>query len=437
MLQDAEKKKVIKSISDLKRVVTAADVSTHTGLPVLLASQALNQIASETGGHLAVSTTGDVVYSFAPGFSNAYITHGVRRILEKTSEKVFKAAFFLLKISFGIMLIISFFIIVMTVVILFLSQKSQDRNNNNTRGRGPRFTYIDYMILRDWFAFLFRLQQQQRVTYDYNRPSVVKREKANFLLDCFSFLFGDGNPNEGLDEKRWQLIAKVIKQHHNVITAEQLAPYTGADPKNEDAVLPVLVRFNGKPQVTETGNIIYTFPALAVTGGKEHLDPAPPFLREFKWKFTEVDPVNLKPVYLIAASNFLGSWLLFLLLHSSHAPSTTALFTAMAAYGTLFVLVPLVRFFVIKHLNKGVDQRNAQRAAHAELLLSPAPELRKKIAESRDYRMRDQLIEKSNAVYTTEKASLDQEDELERHFNKPGETFDARPEQTFDARPGD
>lgn len=432
MLQDADKKKVIRSISELGRIVTAADVSTRTGLPVLLASQALNQIASETGGHLAVSKSGDLVYSFSMGFGNAYLTHGLRQFFEKATEQLLKLAFFLLKISFGIMLIISFFIVVIAVVIFFLSQKNQNRTQ---RGR-IRYRYIDYMILRDCFYFLFQPGQQQRVKYDYSRSSVMKREKANFLLDCFSVLFGDGNPNEGIDEKRWQLIAKVIKQHDNVITAEQLAPYTGADPRDEDAVLPVLVRFNGKPELTETGNIIYTFPSLAATSGVEdHVSP-PPFLREFKWKFTELDPQNLKPVYLIAAMNFLGSWLLFLFFHSANAPSMTALFTAMACYGTLFILVPLVRWFVIGHLNKQIEKRNAQRAAQAEALLSPTEELKKKIVESREYRMRSQLIGTANVIYTTEKASLDQEDELERQF-KPGDTFDARPEQTFDARPGD
>ena len=49
------------------------------------------------------------------------------------------------------------------------------------------------------------------------------------------------------------------------MTAEQLAPYTGADPTNEDGALPALVRFNGTPEVTDDGHILYTFPALQVS----------------------------------------------------------------------------------------------------------------------------------------------------------------------------
>src|SRR5262245_58004927 len=222
MLQASEKKKVTRAIGDLGRRVTAADVSTKTGLPVLVVSQALNQVASETGGHLLVSQAGDIVYSFQPGYANVYLAHGLKRILEKTIEHIFKLAYFLLRISFGVMLILSFFIIVLTFFVLFFADRGQS-GKRRKKEQESRFEFLNYLILQDVFQYF---ANPPRVAYDYNKPTVRKREKANFLLDCFSFLFGDGNPNEGIDEKRWQLIAKVIKQHNNVITSEQLAPYT-------------------------------------------------------------------------------------------------------------------------------------------------------------------------------------------------------------------
>ncbi len=424
MLQVEEKKKVTKSIGDLGRRVTAADVATKTGLPVLVVSEALNQIASETGGHLAVSTGGDVVYSFAPGFSNTYLTRGVARFFERFFEELFKVGFYLVKISFGIMLILSLAIIIITIMILFFSQKtSQNRRNDNDDFR-INFNFFDYLIFRD-LLYYFTYRAPHTVVYDYNRPTVRKPSKSNFLLNCFSFLFGDGDPNEGLDEKRWQLIAKVIKQHNNVVTSEQLAPYLGSDPKNEDAVLPVLVRFNGKPEVSDSGNIIYTFPSLANTAGGVHNELAPPFLKEFPRKFTEVESGGLVPVYIISAINFAGAWFLWFLLHSSSAPNISLLYNALAVYGTLFLVIPLFRKLWINAENKKIEKRNKQRAEYSEALRSPTPELKKKIAESREYRMRDQRITQGSVVYTTEKESLDQEDDLERKF-KSGE-FDASP----------
>ncbi|MBX9568833.1 MAG: hypothetical protein K2X77_08050 [Candidatus Obscuribacterales bacterium] len=424
MLQVDEKKKVTKSIGDLGRRVTAADVATKTGLPVLVVSEALNQIASETGGHLAVSTTGDVVYSFAPGFSNTYLTRGVARFFERFLEELFKILYYMVKISFGIMLVLSLAIIIITIMILFFSQKSSGNRRSDDEEFRMNFNFFDYLIFRD-LLYYFTYRSPHTVVYDYNRPTVRRQSKSNFLLNCFSFLFGDGDPNEGLDEKRWQVIAKVIKQHNNVVTSEQLAPYLGTDPKNEDAVLPVLVRFNGKPEVTEAGNIVYTFPSLASTAGGAHTDMAPPFLKEFPWKFTEVESGGLVPVYIIAAINFGGAWFLWFLLHASSAPNIALLYNALAIYGTLFLVIPLIRKLWLNGENKKIEKRNSQRAKYAEDLRSPSPELKKKIAESREYRMRDQRITQGTVVYTTEKESLEQEDDLERQF-KDG-TFDASP----------
>ena len=87
-------------------------------------------------------------------------------------------------------------------------------------------------------------------------------KKPNFLMNVFSYLFGNGDPNQKFEELEWQTIAKVIEVNQGVVTAEMLAPYAGEDPKDEDWMVHVLTRFNGMPEVTENGGIVYTFPAF-------------------------------------------------------------------------------------------------------------------------------------------------------------------------------
>jgi hypothetical protein len=111
MLQAADKKKVTKTISDLGRRLTAADVSTKSGLPVLVVSQVLNQIAADINGRMAASQQGGVVYSFSLGFANVYLARGLRRFLETCGEHLFKVFCFAMGISFGVVLMILFFII--------------------------------------------------------------------------------------------------------------------------------------------------------------------------------------------------------------------------------------------------------------------------------------------------------------------------------------
>lgn len=407
MIQTEQKKTVLKAIDELGRRVTAADVAAKTGLPVLVATSELNNVALETNGHLEVSKTGDIAYSFSPAFQAAYLTKGFQRNLEFIFEKLLSAAYFLLKISFGVMLVVSFIIILILIIAVMLAMQSRDRDDDRG-GFDFNFSFFDYMILRDllcWGTY------SSASTYvDYDRPTSFSPKRSNFLLNCFSFLFGDGNPNAHLSERQWQLVAQTIKKHGNVITAEQLAPYTGADPHNEDGVLPVLVRFNGKPEVTDDGHILYTFPALQITVARSTAVTQPFFLQEFPWRFTTTDAGSLTPVYILALVNFFGSW--WLLLQSRYIPllmELHALIVALVIYGTFFVIVPLGRWAVLQYLNRRIEARNQKRKTAADLLSNPDADLIKKLSQAQAYRLQDTQINQSDIVYTSDKDLLEQE----------------------------
>jgi len=400
----ADKKLVIKVIDDLGRHVTPADVATKTGLPILATTATLNQVAAETGGHLEVGKTGDVAYRFNLGFQNAYLAKGFMRILNMIGDKTFQIAYFLLKISFGIMLILSFLIVIGLIIVIML-RGSGDRD----RGRGIDidFDFFDYLIFRDLFWWGTQ-STWQRDPYRYDRRGV---RKDNFLLGCFSFLFGDGNPNNDLDERRWAAIAETIRNNDGVVTVEQLAPFTGTDPKNEDGVLPALVRFNGKPEVTESGNIVYTFPSMQVsTKGDIRENTRPIFLKENKWKFTEAPADSLIPVYLLAGFNFFGSlWLWNAVAHSAEFYPLLPLINCLVVYGTFFVGVPIVRYLVQLWRNQRIDTRNVTRQGYAAKVSHPDGQLKTKLSEAKEFQIKAERLSSRDAVYTTEKELLDQQ----------------------------
>jgi hypothetical protein len=93
----------------------------------------------------------------------------------------------------------------------------------------------------------------------------------NFFESVFSFVFGDGDPNEGLEDLRWKSIGECISNKGGVVSAEELAPFLDVPPYSEDTqtdesfVLPVLLRFDGHPEVDDKGNILYRFPSLQRT----------------------------------------------------------------------------------------------------------------------------------------------------------------------------
>jgi hypothetical protein len=288
------------------------------------------------------------------------------------------------------------------------------------------------MILRDilWWN---SARNYQPVRYDYNQPTIRQRSKSSFLLNCFSFLFGDGDPNEGLQEKQWQVIAQVIKKHNNVVTAEQLAPYTGADPKNEDGVLPVLVRFNGRPEVTRSGNIVYVFESLQLTAADQKMAPSPPaYLQEFPWKFTNVPDGELLPVYIVSGFNVAGAYVLWNLAHTTVLetptgealsliqafPALETLLFVLLGYGIAFITVPIIRAIFNAIKNKGIDARNVERFRHAQIIQHPTPEVAQKLAEAREYQLTSRKLTDKDIVFTTETDSREQDDDLSDQFKQ-------------------
>jgi hypothetical protein len=250
-------------------------------------------------------------------------------------------------------------------------------------------------------------------------------------------LFGDGDPNEGLEEKRWQLIAQVIKKYGNVVTAEQLTPYLDPKRSNEDAVLPVLVRFNGRPEVTESGNMVYVFDSLATVAADQAVQP-PQYLQEFPWKFSNVPQSELVPVYVVAGLNFLGAWTVWQFFSHLRVPAATdpsiavavgaqaahtlspllTLTAVLCAYGTLFVSVPIIRIIINYMRNQRIEQRNLRRFRAAQVVANPSPELEKKLSEARTYKPAARRLTDQDIVYSTDKDALDQPDALSEQFSE-------------------
>lgn len=404
---EEQKRSIIKAVNDLGRKVSVADVATKTGLPILVVASELNEVAAETNGHLQVSTAGDIVYKFDFGFQNNYLAQGIARVVEQIAQAILRIGFFLLRISFGIMLILSLLVVVLLFVVIIFSV-NRGGDSRDDRGFDFDFNYFDFMILRDllWWNAYSSFPQQQ----GYDGVVAAKQNKGNFLYNCFSFLFGDGNPNISLEERRWQLVAQVIRENGGVVVAEQLAAYTDAKPNDEDGVLPVLVRFDGRPEVTDTGNLVYLFPSLQVSATSGGAGRLPPYLLERAWSFSNLAASDLMPVGFLAAVNFLGSW--WLLAEASRIPFLLALMPLLlllVTYGTLFTLIPFIRWLAIKFLNHRIAKRNAGREQVALLVKQPPEKLAKKLSETSGFKTKLKQISADDVAYTTDKDMLEQQ----------------------------
>jgi hypothetical protein len=418
---DKKQEKVIDAIRSLNLHVTAPDVSVKTGLAVQESTWFLNKVASETNGVLEVGSDGTIFYKFAPTFQTTYLLTGIRKFLATVGRGLFDVVYYLVRISFGIMLILSLLAIVcliaLVIIAVFTGLKvaSGDSGGGGDIDVGDGFgilEWIDFRFIADLFYWDF-----YGGAYNYNQPKTDvyeiqgKASKGNFLLNCYSFLFGDGNPNRGIEDYRWETIATFIRHRRGVVTAEEITPYLHCDPDLENSMLPVLVRFNGQPEVSETGNIVYVFPQLtSVPKGAER--EVPPFLEERQWDFSSVPVTSMLIVCGLSILNFAGSYWLFKHLASFHGvlQPYTWLIDILLAYSTFFLFFPIVRYIALIVVNSFITVRNQFRAKLSNKLADPDETLTLKLQEAHSIRLGiAKTIQPAQVVYTTERDALEQE----------------------------
>ncbi|MDJ0737732.1 MAG: hypothetical protein QNJ47_27370 [Nostocaceae cyanobacterium] len=403
---------IMQAVEKLGYRVTVGDVATQAGLNVEVASQGLLALASDAGGHLQVAESGDIVYQFSRNFRNVLRNKYLRLQLQEWWQKVWKVLFYLIRISFGILLIASIILIYVTIIIIITSSQS-DRDNDDRGGNfGGGFFYFP-----DLFWYL------SPNYYDTRYPEERREQKSqmNFFEAVFSFLFGDGNPNANLEERRWQEIGAVIRNHGGAVVAEQIAPYLdnlgeGYAQEYEDYMLPVLTRFNGKPQVSPEGQIVYYFPELQVSVSKVRRNSVRAYLEEFPWRFSAASSGQILLSAGLGVVNFVGALVLGSLLQDGTVAAeigglvgfVQGIYWLLLAYGVGFLGVPLVRYFWIQWRNGKITGRNRARVYRANQLAKADVELQQKIAFARQF-AGEKVIGKEDLVYSSDKDLLEQE----------------------------
>jgi hypothetical protein len=413
---------IMKAVEQLDYRTTIGDLAAHVGMDVRLAERELLALASEAGGHLQVAQSGDIVYQFPQNFRAVLRQKFFRLQLQQWWEKIWRILFYLIRISFGIILIVSIVLIFVTIFIILssLNRDGDNRSSGNSRSGGGIFFMPHFWWGPDLFWFFdpnYRSYQQRR----QQRVSSGDRDEMNFFEAVFSFLFGDGNPNANLEERRWQEIAATIRNARGAVVAEQIAPYLddlGADydRENEDYMLPVLTRFNGRPEVSPDGQIVYHFPELQVRASRTQNRSTSDFLQEFRWQFSHASSGQIVLASGLGGVNIVGALMLGYLLRGGAIASTlgglvafvASIYWLLLGYGVAFLGVPLIRYFWIQWRNEKIERRNQERQSRAIALNQASPELHKKLNYAEKFAA-ETTIDSQDLAYTTETDLVEQE----------------------------
>ncbi|MBD2629140.1 hypothetical protein [Trichormus variabilis] len=420
---------IMRSVEQLGYRVTVGDVATQAGLNLAEANQGLLALASDAGGHLQVAESGDIVYKFPQNFRTILRNKYLQLRLQEWWKKVWGVLFYLIRISFGIFLIASIALITVTIIIIITAANS-DRDNDNRSGSSRGFNFFFFPDLFWYFSPDYRQQSQER------REQRGEESDLNFFEAVFSFLFGDGNPNANLEERRWQEIATVIRNNKGAIVAEQIAPYLDDlgekyQQEYEDYMLPVLVRFNGQPQVSADGQIVYYFPELQVRASKKKRQSIAPYLEEFPWRFSAASSGKIMLSAGLGVLNFVAALILGSLLKDGTAAAqigglvgfVQGIYWLLLAYGAGFLGIPLLRYFWIQWRNGKIAAGNRQRIERARLLANADSALQKKIAFASEFAT-EKIIGKEDSVYSSETDLLEQEFEQVKKQNRLDESKD-------------
>lgn len=410
---------IAKSVERLNYRVTPGDVAAQAGLDINTAQQGLLTLASDAGGHMQVAESGDVVYLFPRNFRAVARNKYWQLRLQESWQKIWRVLFYLIRVSFGVILIVSISIMVVAIAaILIAMNSSRDSNNNSgysnrSYGGGGFIFYPRFWLGPDIFWFF----SPNYGSYQRQRRQPAAQNQMNFFEAIFSFLFGDGNPNFNLEERRWQEIGTVIRNHGGAVIAEQIAPYLDntADSDDEDYMLSVLTRFNGYPEVSPEGEIIYYFPELQVTASQRQRQPVPDYLREQLWRFSAAGSGQVMLAVGLGAANLILALVLGSLLRDGTAAQlgglvafVASIYWLLLAYGIAFLVIPLIRYFWIQSRNSSIEAHNQERQARALALKEGGASLQRKLNYTRKFAA-EKAIADEDIVYSTETDLLEQE----------------------------
>jgi hypothetical protein len=410
----------MQAVEQLGYRVTVGDVAAKAGLDVNFAQRELLTLASEAGGNLQVAESGDIAYLFPKNFRDILRNKFLRLQLQEWWQKIWRILFYLIRISFGIVLVASILLIFVAITILLSNSDSNNgggggEGGGGGGGRGGGFFFFPYFWNDLFWIFYWNhdepyYQQRSRLT--------GQKPQMSFLEAVFSFIFGDGNPNHNLEERKWSDIATAIRNNRGAVVAEQIAPYLdnlgqGYAREYEEYMLPALARFDGRPEVSPQGQIVYHFPQLQTTATERNSQPVAAYLREMLWRFSNASSGQIMLAAGLGAVNLVGALVLGNLLSNSAIASgfigfVSAIYPTILIYGVGFLAIPLIRYFWIQWKNSRIEARNLERQQRAMLLNEPDANLLQKLAYAREFAA-ENVLTGEDLAYTTETELTQQE----------------------------
>jgi hypothetical protein len=240
---------LVKAIRGRRGELTKADAVAASGLPTHVVDESLERLLKQYKSHLAVTEEGELLYSFEPSFTpRGAPTLGDR--LRAAWQWLARGAISAFRVVIAAALIIYFVLFVILMIVALTS------GGDRRRRRG-----FDLPLWLFWWSpGTFRGLPHDR----YGR-AVVKGPKKPFIQSVYDFVFGPARPpHDPLADER-EILA-FLRENGGRLTATDLVTLHGWSYRRaEEEATRLLVDYDGEPEVTEEGVLVYAFPKLLRT----------------------------------------------------------------------------------------------------------------------------------------------------------------------------
>lgn len=248
---------------------TAADMVSGTGLSRAQVDQAARLVLDEYDGRVKVTESGELLYYFPSGLRSTARGAGpaFRRFLKAFAAAAAKVLSLLFKIWIVAMLVgyfVAFLALLLAAVVASFAasvasrgERGDSRRSGGGFGGGFLVMRLLDLALRMWFI--------TSLTRDPRRPA-----GRPFYKNVFGFVFGEGDPNRGWEERERRTVLAWLRGHKGIISIEEFMALTGRDHDDaQKAINSYMAAYEGEPRVTEEGTLYFAFPELLRTSAAE------------------------------------------------------------------------------------------------------------------------------------------------------------------------
>lgn len=377
---EAADQALVRALRGKQGRLTRADAVTISGLPTHLVDDSLERLLKRYRSRLEVTDDGELLYSFDPSLARRdepTLAERVREVghaLARAGMWVFKAWIMVTLVVY----VIAFVVLLLAVMFGGSNRRDDDRWGGGGHGGGG-LGWLWWFLMPDWhYGYGYRRDAWGRPLPGPAPRSRFQRQggpKKKFLYSVYDFVFGPAKPERDKLADEREVLA-YLREHDGRITATDLVMLFGwSYPKAEEEVTRLLVDYDGDPEVTDEGVIVYSFPKLLKSA------EAPKELVPWKpaWEKLETRPVltgNGKATDVLIGA-FAGFNLFMSFFAASWArmrfglagPTWDFLLTVFPlAFFGIFLAIPLVRTGARAVGDRAREGRNARRLAVKQVL---------------------------------------------------------------------